>query len=97
MGVDSYKFSTSDGPVSVVIKPVGDKLVVEWVGKPRGAVSDRMNPGTPAVREILQNVVERYPEARTLRYERVSGSRMGKAADKSKDLWVERTIRGGKR
>lgn len=94
LGYDNFKFDTTDGPISVVVRPKGDQLTVEWVGKPMGSVQDAASPGFRSVRNLLSEVAERYPDAKRIRFERVSGSRMGPAADKSKDLWVDIPIPG---
>ena len=95
-----FRFNTPDGPLSVVTKMDGDNLVVEWVGKPRGNVRDAAAPGPAAIREILQDVTARYPDAQNVRFQRVSGARVGPAANNRME-WTElpipRAMRRGQR
>lgn len=82
-GVQTYKFS-SEGSTGVIgITEHGKDLYVNWIGRPRSAYDETVtgkpvepwSVGTKAVRSLLRNIKEEFPNAETISGFRVSGVR----------------------
>lgn len=84
---DLHEFDTPDGPIEARAYLDEDQtLNVDWVGRNWKVVQD--NPGLGATgklghsnaRRVVEALLHRYPEAKAIRFERVSGAHYGPAA-----------------
>lgn len=82
-GHDTFMFETPDGPLEVIAQQVGDEIRLGWVGRPEHdpylSTRGPMRPGATAMRQVVDELAKAYPEATSVRYQRIGGAR-GKAA-----------------
>jgi hypothetical protein len=98
-GHDTLLFETPSGPVQVVAElKKGDIIEVDWFGEPQASSEMYGGKGSPvkpvgaaAARRIMEAVVNEYPAAKRIRFERITGTR-GRL-DKA-DRMVEKAIPG---